>query len=129
MLKFTAPQDPKKETPTGMEMMLRSMGLGQVIDMAHELAASGSVPKIIAFADGVSDIVQRLDRIERALAANAGSPEPYPGSRSRGDPPGPEDPSGSYSCGALPGRRSPGDPAPDPGALRHAGSAGEDKEV
>lgn len=56
-----------KDGPSGMEMMLRSMGLGEVLNAAQTLASNGTVEKIIAFADSVGELNERLARIEKAL--------------------------------------------------------------
>jgi hypothetical protein len=51
----------------GLEMALRSMGLGTVLDAAKQLAESGAVQKIVQFADGLEETNARLARIEAAL--------------------------------------------------------------
>ncbi len=51
----------------GIEMMLRNMGLASVLDAAKQLAESGAVHKIIAFADQAGEINERLTEIERVL--------------------------------------------------------------
>lgn len=48
----------------GMEIMLKSMGLGDVIEMAKGLADNGTLDKIVRFADCLDDLTARLDRIE-----------------------------------------------------------------
>ena len=63
-------------TPSGMELMLRSMGLGQVSDAAKALVSSGAVEKIVRFSEEVEQINGRLANIERLLAARA---DPGPG--------------------------------------------------
>lgn len=52
---------------SGLEMALRSMGLGSVLDAAKHLAESGAVQKILQFADGLEEQNARLARIEAAL--------------------------------------------------------------
>lgn len=49
---------------SGMEMALRSMGLGSVLDAAKHLAENGAVLKIIKFADDAGELNARLARIE-----------------------------------------------------------------
>jgi len=44
----------------GMEMMLRAAGLGQVLDMANALAASGTIDKILNFADQLSELQKSI---------------------------------------------------------------------
>lgn len=50
---------------TGMESMLRSLGLGEVLDAANQLAQSGAVQKIIEFADTIGETNAKLDAIIR----------------------------------------------------------------
>lgn len=57
-----------RKAPTGLEMMLRNLGLGEVIQAAQQLASAGTIEKILKFADGVEELNARLDRIELALA-------------------------------------------------------------
>jgi len=56
---------------SGMEMMLRSMGLASVLDAAKALAQSGAVQKIMKFADDLEgtneQLNERLARIEERL--------------------------------------------------------------
>lgn len=61
---------------SGMEMMLRSMGMGDALDAAKALATDGTIQKIIKFADDTDALLaemrktnERLERIENALAA------------------------------------------------------------
>lgn len=51
---------------SGLEMALRSMGLGSVLDAAKVLAESGAVQKILQFADGLEELNERLARLEQA---------------------------------------------------------------
>lgn len=51
---------------SGIEMALRSMGLGSVLDAAKHLADSGAVQKILHFADGLEELNERLARLEAA---------------------------------------------------------------
>jgi uncharacterized protein with PhoU and TrkA domain len=51
----------------GMEMMLRNMGLAEVLDAAKSLASAGSVQKIMEFAQQAEGISARLENIERLL--------------------------------------------------------------
>lgn len=52
-----------------MQTVLKSMGLGDAFDGVQKLIASGAIEKIIAFADNVQVINDRLASIERELAA------------------------------------------------------------
>jgi hypothetical protein len=52
----------------GMEMALRGMGLGSVLDAAKQLAESGAVGKLIAFADEMEGLRDAIKRIEAAQA-------------------------------------------------------------
>lgn len=52
---------------SGIEMVLKNMGLGSVLDAARQLAESGAVEKIIQFADGLEETNARLARIEDHL--------------------------------------------------------------
>jgi hypothetical protein len=64
---------------TGMEAMLRSLGLGEVLDAANQLAQSGAINKVIEFANAVGPILDQQRRIEAkldALAAQAGANAP-----------------------------------------------------
>jgi hypothetical protein len=63
-----------RTAPSGLEMMLRSLGLGEVITAAQDLAQSGAIEKIIKFADSVDELNARLSRIEIALGRNLEPP-------------------------------------------------------
>lgn len=63
----------EKKTASGMESMLRSMGLGEVIDAANYMAQSGVIQKVLAVANEVEQINARLGRIEAALGIASGS--------------------------------------------------------
>lgn len=56
-----------KAQQSGPEMMLRSMGLGEVLDAAKSIASSGTIEKILKFADGLEELNARLAKIERRL--------------------------------------------------------------
>lgn len=58
---------------SGLEMALRSMGLGTVLDAAKQLAGSGAVEKILAFAEQAEQMNARLARIEAALGVDDGA--------------------------------------------------------
>lgn len=47
----------------GIEIMLRSMGLGDVLDMSRKLASEGTVEKILAFANGLEALNAKLDTL------------------------------------------------------------------
>lgn len=69
------------EKPSGIELMLRSMGMGPLLEAAKHLAESGVLGKIAQFADGLEELNDRLARIERRLEtdtspANVGLIEP-----------------------------------------------------
>ena len=57
---------------SGMESMLRSLGLGEVLDAANELAKSGAVQKVIVFAEQAETINGKLDAICRHLGITTG---------------------------------------------------------
>lgn len=61
-------KDDKKPAPSGAEMMMRSLGMGPVLDMAIGLANDGTLAKIVTFADQADEILKTLRRIENALA-------------------------------------------------------------
>lgn len=46
---------------SGMEIMLKNMGLGEVIDAAKMLASSDTIGKILLFADQLPEINRKLD--------------------------------------------------------------------
>jgi hypothetical protein len=52
---------------SGTLILLRSLGLGPVIEAAQKIAESGSLEKILQFADDVPAIKESLARIERQL--------------------------------------------------------------
>lgn len=64
-------KDDSKPAPSGAEMMMRSLGMGPVLDMAIGLANDGTLAKIIEFADKADDIILTLRRIENAMAVQA----------------------------------------------------------
>jgi hypothetical protein len=85
---------PAKIPPkSGLEVMFRSLGLGEIIDMAHRLAAEGAVEAILNFAKGlealnakIDTLAHRLDRLEavaRGEPAEGPGPQPGPGSTLR----------------------------------------------
>jgi hypothetical protein len=51
----------------GPELMLRSLGLGEVIDMAKRFATDQTMQKIVKFADDVDGLKETLQRIEMKL--------------------------------------------------------------
>jgi hypothetical protein len=58
----------------GIEVLLRSMGLGEVLDVSQKLANQGTVDAILKFAKGLDELNEniatfsgRLERIEAAL--------------------------------------------------------------
>ena len=52
---------------SGMEIMFRSMGLGQVLDMAKSLADKGVADKLVKFADDLDDMKSKVDEIHKEL--------------------------------------------------------------
>jgi hypothetical protein len=67
--------------PSGMEIMLKSMGMGEVLDAAKHLANAGTLEKILKFADdaeGLTNEVRETNRLLRAvlerLEASGGQP-------------------------------------------------------
>lgn len=98
-------QKTDKPAPSGMEIMLRSMGLGEVLDMAKKLAEDGTLAKILAYADSAEKILAALERVEHELKRIS------PDHRVAGEP-GPEPGSGSSDGGpVIASLRSGGEPA------------------
>lgn len=56
-----------KPAMSGPEMMLRSMGLGEAIDMSKQLAADGTFKKILDFAAQVGEQNKLLAEIKHEL--------------------------------------------------------------
>lgn len=56
---------------SGAELMLKSLGLGPIMEQARALAESGAVQKVLLFAEQVEPINEQLGRIERLLTAIA----------------------------------------------------------
>jgi hypothetical protein len=130
------------KAPGGLEMMLKQLGLGEVIEAAQKLASSGTVEAILKFSRDVealnasiSQIAASQDRIEALLAralATGG-----PGSVEAGPDPADCGLDGAGAGEAAPGQlgadRGPGAPGA-PGRAPHrrrgadvrpAGEAGE----
>jgi|SRR5215469_9377187 len=63
---------------SGIEMMLRSMGLSEVLDMAKHLAEQKTLEKILKFGDDLERLQATVTRIE-TLLSNARGVEPYSG--------------------------------------------------
>ena len=59
------------DKPSGMEMMLRSMGLGDVITAAQQMSQSGTIQKIVAFADQTEVLINEQRRTQAMLAVIA----------------------------------------------------------
>lgn len=51
----------------GPEMMLRSLGLGEVLEGAKKLAEAGTVEKILKFADELEGLRNDIGEIKRRL--------------------------------------------------------------
>lgn len=104
----------KPAAPTGLEMMLRNLGLGEVIAVAQKLASDGTIEKIVQFADHAEGIVGRLAAVETALVQVAEIAQALAAISQAGGIRGPAEPgSGSDDAGpvAAPGRvrkRAPG---------------------
>lgn len=52
---------------SGVEMMLRSLGLGEVITMAKTMEEKKTLQKVIAFADRLEDMQHTLERMKEFL--------------------------------------------------------------
>lgn len=52
---------PKAPAASGVEIMLRSLGIGPVLDTLKTLAESGVFDKIVSFADSVERLEKKLD--------------------------------------------------------------------
>lgn len=59
----------KKPAQSGAEIMLRSLGLGEIIDVAKSMAESGVFEKIVLFAETAEEIKKQLTRVEEKLDA------------------------------------------------------------
>lgn len=86
---------------TGLEMALRSMGLGSVLDAAKQLAESGAVLKIVKFAEQTDELTERLARIEKALKCEPPSPAVIEGTAQLRSPDTAEPGSGSADSAAA----------------------------
>lgn len=53
----------------GPERLLRSMGLGQILDMAKALAEAGTLQKIVQFADDLEQVKKTLAEIKSELGS------------------------------------------------------------
>lgn len=62
-------QDKKPASVSGVEMMMRSFGLGEIIDMAKQFANDGTFNKIVEFAEKADDIKRAVMRVEEKLDA------------------------------------------------------------
>lgn len=56
-----------KPASSGMEMMLRSMGMGPLLDMGLQLANDGTLGKIVAFAEQGEEILKTLKAVQSEL--------------------------------------------------------------
>lgn len=56
-----------KPAQSGAEMMMRSLGMGPVLDMAIGLANDGTLAKIVTFADQADEILKTLREIKNEL--------------------------------------------------------------
>lgn len=54
---------------SGMEMMLKSMGLGPALDGVKQLVESGALGKLESFADGMDELVARQAEMEKKIEA------------------------------------------------------------
>jgi len=55
------------DRPSGAELMLRSLGMGEILEAAKALANAGTLEKILKFADAVDPINKKLDLIYEEL--------------------------------------------------------------
>ena len=95
----------------GMEIMLRSMGLSQVVEAAQQLASSGAIERILKFSNEVGEINDTLRHMQRQLDAIGGAVAcPHCGHSEPGGPGGVEQLASA-----------PGEPGPD----RQPGSPGD----
>lgn len=53
---------------SGAEIMMRSMGMGPILDMAIGLANDGTLAKIVTFADQADEILKLLREIKNEMA-------------------------------------------------------------
>lgn len=68
-----------QQRPGAMEIMLRSMGLGEAMDAAGKLARSGAIEKLIAFADELGELRREVAELKRIIQDGA-STQPGSGS-------------------------------------------------
>lgn len=68
MFKSSQPSLPKKPAASGMEMMFRSLGLGDAIESIKMMVESGALDKILAFADDAHEL-QRIIKMQSSLIA------------------------------------------------------------
>lgn len=61
--------------PSGAEMLLRSMGMGDVIEMAKRFATDGTLDKIVKFVDDMERQNELLERLLDRLGPGAGAPD------------------------------------------------------
>ena len=52
----------------GMELMLKSLGLGDAMKGVDQLMKAGAIEKVMRFADEAEQINRRLERIESELS-------------------------------------------------------------
>lgn len=57
---------------SGMEIMLRSMGLGQALDAIKMLIEQGALDKIMKFADDVEKLQRSVDELRAQIEAMRG---------------------------------------------------------
>jgi hypothetical protein len=54
---------------TGTEIMLRSMGMGEILDAAKALADNGTLTKILTFADHAESLVAKVEELNANVTA------------------------------------------------------------
>lgn len=58
-----------KPVRSGTEIMLRSIGMGEILDAAKSLADSGTLAKILTFADHAESIVNLIEELNANVSA------------------------------------------------------------
>lgn len=58
-----------KPRPSGTEIMLRSLGMGEILDAAKSLADNGTLSKILTFADHAESIVAQIRELNDNVTA------------------------------------------------------------
>ena len=117
-----------KPVRSGTEIMLRSLGMGEILDAAKSLADNGTLNKILTFADHAESIVKQIAELNANVSAMRAELR-YVGGRTERVEPGayPSDggPFGSDTRSVL-GAGSDGDARPEQARRDGASHVGTD---